>query len=682
MLARGLLVAALAAGATAQVCATFHCPDGFTPRATPDLCPAAGCTNALCCDVLCSNSDFQCSVGFQLKKEPFKLNCGHNLTACLDSECCDFVTSRAIDARITLGRKAYCTEDKDCQLRGDKLGKCDAATQQCTCSDFHVGDKVCDGHANTKTVDYSARGIVSGTRFSCNSLLGTAEKLQATRRAFAAAIADVFEGKVLSLGVACGSGGALAYAARLEIHNSAWYRTKSDYIKVVGGTESADATLGALLFERLLDEEVLRLASPSQVVHNGRTFIDTNVNNDLTSSTRRRATPTPANTALALLAFPTRGINGGGVTVALQCNTDKRPSTTNTNGACGSGGGTMCVLDADCTAALPAGGTHVNLCVNWVCTQPLKPAALPAIAKDKWLRVPSLVRKHWCVSDEGCRAHGDAFAECDQDAGLGNWCKCSHGYEYPSPFVAICLKKLSGEAKYASVEYGVSLKFKDLTCPVTDAQTGAVKALIEKELGPVVKGVEGDVLRSYCTSAGATFLAKTNVSLALASDISKVTKSDRLLMRMRAEIAGTPLGDRTLLNATERFASVMAATGVYVSLGDANLSSVVVGAPYQCESPGARVASLDSRGWCQAAECDAKHELWTVNGLTGCKPELRNGCTRAGPVVDDDDLTKAQIAGLVIGLVSAVALIFLLVWAFLKREKPAPLAEEEVVDEE
>ena len=95
MLAKGLLVLAVAALSEAAKCTSYTCSSGFSKKTvpiTPEECPVSGCTDAICCNALCSNSNFQCSAT-TIKKSPTPNLCHtENLPGLLAScqgTCCE-----------------------------------------------------------------------------------------------------------------------------------------------------------------------------------------------------------------------------------------------------------------------------------------------------------------------------------------------------------------------------------------------------------------------------------------------------------------------------------------------------------------------------------------------------------------------------------------------------------------
>eukprot|EP00754_Rhynchopus_humris_P025592 Rhum_TRINITY_DN14946_c3_g1::Rhum_TRINITY_DN14946_c3_g1_i1::g.132372::m.132372 len=153
MLARGLLVLAVAAVSEAATCGGYTCSAGFQAKTvpiTPVDCPATGCTDAICCNALCSNSNFQCSPT-TIKKNPTPTLCHSEalpglLASCQDTCCearktCDGFACSAGYTRRTNAAAVVC--------QGSKASDCyDGICCEATCG--HSSVDVCPAASKAK----------------------------------------------------------------------------------------------------------------------------------------------------------------------------------------------------------------------------------------------------------------------------------------------------------------------------------------------------------------------------------------------------------------------------------------------------------------------------------------------------------------------------------------------------
>ena len=359
---------------------------------------------------------------------------------------------------------------------------------------------------------------------------------------------------------------------------------------------------------------------------------------------------------------------GGAQCVPVLCGTGyyKALTADNTNVVCtdastaGADIKNKCVVNSDCTWESGKGD-----CTNQVC------GASPSLSKVS-VRAAGAVNKHWCLSTQDCRVHGDTAAQCQMDAGLGNWCTCGSGFSFPSKLVPLCLPSAA-----TTVRLSFSVQFSGLTCPLNDGEEAAARLLSERVLGQIV------TFNAFCEVQGTvTFMGVANVATALAQEIAASSDVRVIVNKMRTEL-GTPLLGRA--------PSVL--QGTYTGLHGAVPVLSTAGAPLQCYSERALSARFDLSGKCQALECPTFYVLTTINGLTTCALPI----TRAPvllPKSEDDDTTDTIL--IVIAAVSCGVLLLAVIAAILlctrkkkdhvvdqgatSKEQPQPAGRDEFTD--
>ena len=628
MLARSLLALALCAGANA--CATHRCSAGFVTKTNA---PNVGATDALCCDAVCTHADFQCQGGSVKIAGAGDKRCGAAPTNCQQSVCCTAITDLTIRARPQIGQVSSCEKDADCTQFGDTEGKCIDGHSGCKCGQFYGWEehnnnevRLCypkkDAKVNFGYTVTQGTGLLFGG--AC-----TTDK-EAARAAFLNVTEIVTRSTVEALSVTCSGGATPAYQVVARVHVAA-----KDLHYVQENTIRLNAA------------EILRVMKllPEFNTVTTATFAFTARTTTLTCATLAARTAECITITAGDIAIKCSVPNNRGVSWDTACTAPAGLPTPPP--------AERCLVNGDCSYSADRSVCNRE---TRLCVEPEVPLEASPVTSYS-LRRTAQVDKHFCQTDANCRVFGDVNAECDEHAGLGNWCKCSVGYEYPSPLLPYCMP--SGH-KQQRVPYSFSIVVKrGQACPLTQEYRKMYKTIAQLAFEDIV------LFEEYCTKDGLSFIGKAQVSLARAQVIAQTNLREYLSSTWLAFANGKP-----------EWVQFLAETEL----------DFQVGALYQCESAGATVTRYDSSMRCQAIECGAGFRLWTIQDYTGCIPtnavEERYPCKTQPPAEEDDDLTDQQIAGISLGSAALLLVLVALIMLTMKSGSAQPESTEPVEEKE
>eukprot|EP01061_Rhynchopus_euleeides_P018950 TRINITY_DN31226_c0_g1_i1.p1 TRINITY_DN31226_c0_g1~~TRINITY_DN31226_c0_g1_i1.p1 ORF type:complete len:572 (+),score=151.27 TRINITY_DN31226_c0_g1_i1:508-2223(+) len=291
-----------------------------------------------------------------------------------------------------------------------------------------------------------------------------------------------------------------------------------------------------------------------------------------------------------------------------------------------------CVVSGDCTwDALKV------LCESGVCLEPIYPTkSTPTVV------MPRSVDPDVCITDSDCQTSGDSAAVCVEGAGQGNYCTCGQGFEVASANLFVCVPEVA-----TTVRLTFSTLFPDASCanftvPVEDA----LKGIIADILGEVQQAIDS----CGSVSVGGVVQALRTNAENYASGTSSLANDIRVGIAASGNTGLQSLG--TVANA--RLSVAMTA----------------------CASPGALETFLDDEDRCQAVTCETGTRS-QVNNIYVC---LGTGAPSTPAPSDDDDLSGAGIAAIVIGAVFVASAAILAVIYFVGKTfqvGPAALEEEQ-----
>ena len=311
-----------------------------------------------------------------------------------------------------------------------------------------------------------------------------------------------------------------------------------------------------------------------------------------------------------------------------------------------------CVVDGDCSWVVGK-----SLCQNKVCVEP------PQMLK---YRTDGPVDKNWCLTDKNCRTH-DPRATCSANRGLGNWCSCSVGFDYPSPLVSVCLKS---DTAHETVEMSYALTFSTgVVCPVSNEVRTSIRKLVTAVIGKPVSTIQDVCARGQ---SGVTFMGTATVKVTLAKELAALTSLTGLVDKVLKDIAANdPANNPTL---TSRSADALA-VNPYLALNGAKPSAAWVGSLYQCQTANALASRADPQGQCQALVCDGatfgrflQQDVW--------KCVLNDERILRRREADDDWATTEVIAMAFGGIVTVGVIVVSSLVIVMGGKKAAPAAEE------
>ena len=618
MLSRVVALAGLVGASLAVTCGDHQgvCNALYTLRPHfSNINCGATCSNGECCLPTCATlslSHCRTNKGdtYNLKSHPDTHRCAGN--TCTADECCDNAESATTDAVGARGllphTMVYCTQDSHCRVYGDAVATCGAGGQ-CVCShkyELDAGHK-CRLRIETRNIAVTFTGLTE-----CR--LG--EVAQGVQDSLYSLVESLIDGvRVVGRNTHCvKEAGKLTYRG--------WAVIVAEVPLPSGQLSTAADALGALNFIKRTLPNVDKLAVDAQ----GCTYA-----------------PNVAGlqqNALGVLCLATR---------CTQSNQVFRRASYPKRTVCFASAGKPadCRVDLDCPRTGAADTLH--RCVSGIC-QDVKTLQYKAVQ-------PRPVKKDWCTEDSHCRVYGDSGATCNKDSGLGNWCKCRHGYAYPveAKFVGQC--RLRGQAPLETIPLSTTVSYGHfLACPVSSDLTKEVESLVRNVLKSVTS------IQAFCTPAkGVSFVALSDVPTQLAQELTEATGSDYLRSKFVVE---KERGNRRNIApaapaAPSRAAAALAIDRVagadatlYPLLTFVDPQTVFIGAIFDCTSKGATTTVLDANSKCQAYSCMNGYNLVDVAGVKTC---LLPQTTQPPVVVDtDDELTTGQKAAIAMGIVSFV----------------------------
>ena len=339
-----------------------------------------------------------------------------------------------------------------------------------------------------------------------------------------------------------------------------------------------------------------------------------------------------------------------------------------------------CLTNADCTWE-----AKKTICSNKKCVLPTLPAKIKG-------RTPANVNIDFCTRDADCRLYGDLASTCDYATGLGNWCKCSTGYQYALPHVPNTCHPAGTAVTLVTMAFTQTYKLQDFTfCPVTPQE----KATLES-LASIVYG--GGVLENRARVWNVVTTCDASTSLVTVSGLVEMRAS--YLEFLNTETSPGDIVFRSLQAQKANSVRNVYRNGKVQSNNVNAWESIArftpqqpftLGAQYQCEAAHAS-ASVMVGATCHTLQCVSNHTLTNhhVTGKVECipQPEPLDGLGRKVSdfvsTSDDDDLLEDKhIASIVIGGVLTFAILALLVMYMSSGDAKdsEPLEDEDVKEE-
>ena len=625
-----------------------------------------------CCQQSCSTTSFSCKPGFSKKLYAAFTACAP--APCTEDECCDLVPQTPLGVRATLPHTlGYCAVNEDCQrLNRDasfKQRSC-SSTGTCSCGALATG-ALCQDFANPAVKAVSLQFNKTDSVNRCNPA-GHGALSSTIVQGLIKAIEEHSTGRVLNIVAYCKAGAtaeenvATATVIVREPTNGRWQFTQLDqfneWLTIV-----APAIRPALGGGLVKVKVAATCATPLQISEAHESIFGECLTTKCDSTYRKpdanRLTTT---------------------------NCVKRVNNERF----------ACVADYDCTW-----DANLNTCTAGVCVKAF-------VAVKKPLKIKTPVQKHFCHTDAQCRTHGDLNALCDKNNGLGNWCQCSPGFAYPTRFIPLCMDAGRGEAPIPLV---FRTRFEDQTelqCPPSTAAVNAVKKLHQIVLDSKITG-----FTYFCHNGGTVFMGKANVKFSIARDAAESFFGNFLVERLIAQLANggsvlpaeratpVPRTDAPVILPTPTLTLVAAAPSrdaaalqgavtltvhePLAALGGAEPTEALLGFPNQCPLEFTKATILDEAGNCQSLECEATHELKTIEGVQKClkRHDTNPVDNHVRRYVDsDDELSTGDKTAIGLGIAAGALLIIGIAISCVKcrlyRPKSAePQAMEPVAEE-
>eukprot|EP00754_Rhynchopus_humris_P007560 Rhum_TRINITY_DN13497_c1_g1::Rhum_TRINITY_DN13497_c1_g1_i1::g.59789::m.59789 len=270
-------------------------------------------------------------------------------------------------------------------------------------------------------------------------------------------------------------------------------------------------------------------------------------------------------------------------------------------------------------------------------------------------------QEKWCSTDVDCQADGDADASC----GAATFrCYCSAGYEHPkAELQGHCV---GAGSRPRTVDLLFKVQYDNVYCEVEKERQHLIAALVGDAFGEVLSFSE------YCTrDSGAEFAGVVRVETYVAAKLAQPANPAATSAATLAHLAKVDADSAKEHNGVSRYENVRSAP-----------TAAFLGFAHQCVAPNANASFVDKTGRCQAVDCGRGHVLsfgeWSYaeerQGLSTCvsRPQAPSVVVEES----DDDLTRGEVAGIVVGSVSLFVVAVIAGILLVAKKEDTPEDEE------